>query len=80
MDQVPVWLFLLPPLGLFMGIMLIIFRKPLQENAVALEKKIGLPKLMRLDAFSENGGATQLIGVMFIVIAVGQAILLVTQL
>ncbi|TLP92116.1 hypothetical protein FEF26_15110 [Nesterenkonia salmonea] len=80
MESVPVWVFFIPVVGFVMGPLLIIFRKRFQRDVVAIEKKIGLPKLMRLDAFSDNGGATLVIGIGFIVIAVLQVVVLITQL
>lgn len=79
MDTVPVWVFLMPVVAWAMGTVLIIFRKRLQRDAVAVEKKIGLPKWMRLAFMSENGGATLIIGIGFIVIGVLQAIIIATD-
>lgn len=80
MESAPVWFYFFPPLGIFIGVMLIVFRRPLQESVVAFEKKLGLPRWMRMDFMSEDGGATLLVGVGFIVIALGQAVLLFTHL
>lgn len=79
METVPIWLFVVPPLGFVFGIFLIYFRKPLQRHVVSIERRIGLPKWMRQDAMSQKGGAVLIIGIGFLVISVLQAIILLTQ-